>query len=63
MSGDFKWRHFVGENILWAVRWYCKYSVSYRDLEEMMEERGVDLDHTTLYRWCNATLLEIEKRV
>ena len=51
MSGDFKWRHFVGEIILWAVRWYCKYGVSYRDLEEMMEERGVDLDHTTLYRW------------
>jgi transposase-like protein len=35
MSGDFKWRHFMGEIILWAVRWYCKYGVSYRDLEEM----------------------------
>ena len=35
----------------YLVRWYCKYGVSYRDLEEMMEERGVDLDHTTLYRW------------
>ena len=47
MSGDFKWRHFVGEIILWAVRWYCKYGVSYRDLEEMMEERGVELASST----------------
>jgi transposase, IS6 family len=37
MSGDFKWRLFVGEIILWAVRWYGNYGVSYRDLEEMME--------------------------
>jgi hypothetical protein len=36
MSGDFKWRHFVGEIILWAVRWYYKYGISYRELEEMM---------------------------
>jgi transposase-like protein len=62
MSGDFKWRHFVGEIILWAVRWYCKYGVSYRDLEEMMEERGVDLDHTTLYRWVQRYAPELEKR-
>jgi transposase, IS6 family len=38
---DFKWRHFQGEVILWAVRWYCRYGVSYRDLEQMMGERGV----------------------
>jgi len=37
---DFKWRHFQGEVILWAVRWYCRYVVSYRDLEQMMGERG-----------------------
>jgi IS6 family transposase len=63
MSGDFKWRHFVGEIILGAVRWYCKYGVSYRDLEEMMAERGVDLDHTTLYRWVQRYAPEIEKRL
>jgi transposase-like protein len=63
MNGDFKWRHFVGEIILWAVRWYCKYGVSYRELEEMMEERGVDLDHTTLYRWVQRYAPEIEKRL
>ena len=29
---DFKWRHFQGDVILWAVRWYCRYPISYRDL-------------------------------
>ena len=37
--------------ILLCVRWYCKYGISYGDLEEMMGERGVGVDHTTLYRW------------
>ncbi len=60
---DFKWRHFQGEIILGAVRWYCKYGISYRDLEEMMLERGVELDHTTIYRWVQHYALEIEKRL
>ena len=51
MGGEFKWRHFAGEVILLCVRWYCRYGISYRDLEEMMGERGVGVDHTTLYRW------------
>jgi transposase-like protein len=37
----FKWRHFHGEVILQCVRWYCKYGISYRDLEEMMREKPV----------------------
>jgi transposase-like protein len=45
---DFKGRHFTGEVILWAVRWYCRYGISYRDLEEMLSERGIDVDHTTI---------------
>ncbi len=48
---DFKWKHFQGEIILGCVRWYYKYGISYRDLEEMMVERGVEVDHTTLFRW------------
>lgn len=48
---DFKWRHFQGGIILWAVRWYCKYGISYRELEEMLLERGVDVDHSTIHRW------------
>lgn len=47
----FTGRHFNYEIIIWAVRWYCKYGISYRELEEMMEERGVKVDHTTIYRW------------
>src|SRR3546814_3997321 len=43
---DFKWRHFLGDVILWAVRWYCRYPISYRDLEEMLAERGISVDHT-----------------
>ncbi len=47
----FHGRHFQGEIILWAVRWYCKYGISYRELQEMLAERGVNVDHTTIYRW------------
>jgi len=47
----FKWRQFAGEVILWAVRWYCRYAISYRELEEMLGERGVAVDQTTIYRW------------
>ncbi len=50
----FKWRHFEAEIILLCVRWYLRYSLSYRDLEEMMRERGLHVDHTTIYRWVSA---------
>ncbi len=43
---DFKWRHFQGEIILQCVRWYCRYEISYYGLKEMMEECGIDFDHT-----------------
>jgi transposase-like protein len=46
----FKWRHFQAEIILLCVRWYLRYPLSYRDLEEMMGERGLHIDHTTIYR-------------
>src|SRR5512143_1643401 len=58
----FRWRHFAGEIILWAVRWYCRYGISYRELEEMMGERGVAVDHTTVYRWPQRYAPELEKR-
>ena len=63
MNTDFKWRHYRGEIILWAVRWYCRYGVSYRDLEEMLKERGVDVDHSTIYRWVQHYAPEMEKRL
>ncbi len=49
-STPFKWRHFQAEIILLCVRWYLRYPLSYRDLEEMMLERGLHVDHTTIYR-------------
>ena len=48
---DFKGMHFPKDVILFAVFFYLRYPVSYRDLEEIMEERGVDVDHGTLNRW------------
>ena len=44
----FKWKHYEGEIILLNVRWYLKYALSYRNLEEMMAERGIKVDHTTI---------------
>jgi transposase-like protein len=58
----FKWRHFEAEIILLCVRWYLRYSLSYRDLEEMMAERGLRVDHTTIYRWVQRYAPELEKR-
>ena len=59
---DFKWRHFQGEVIL-GGRWYCRYGLSYRDLEQMMRERGVSVDHSTIYRWVQKYAPEIQKRL
>ena len=59
----FKRRRFPAEIILLCVRWYCRYGISYRDLEEMMAERGVAVDHVTLCRWVQRYAPELEKRV
>jgi transposase-like protein len=48
---NFKGSQFEREIILWGVRWYVAYPISYRQLEEMMSERGVAVDHSTLNRW------------
>ena len=47
----FKGRHFDRSVILLCVRWYLAYGLSLRDLEEMMEERNIHVDHSTVYRW------------
>lgn len=47
----FKWPHYAPDVILLCVRWYCRYSLSYRDLEEIMRERGLSVDHVTVFRW------------
>ncbi len=51
MALDFKGAHYPKGVILYAVYFYVRYAVSYRDLEEIMAERGVDVDHATLNRW------------
>jgi putative transposase len=59
---DFKGSHFEKEIILWGVRWYVAYPISYRQLEEMMQERGVAVDHSTLNRWVIKYAPEFEKQ-
>ena len=51
MKNILKWKHYQSEIIILCVRWYLKYPLSYRNLEEMMQERGLDICHTTIYRW------------
>ncbi len=59
----FKGRQFTAEVILWAVRWYLQFPISYRDLERMLADRGVQVDHTTLFRWIQAYAPEFDKRI
>ena len=47
----FKGRHFDHAVILLCVRWYLAYNLSLRNLEEMMAERGIKVDHATIHRW------------
>ena len=58
----FKWRHFQGEIILLCVRWYLRYPLSYRDLEEMMLDRGLKVDHSTINRWVQRYGPELDER-
>jgi len=62
MENAFKWRHFQPEIILLCVRWYLRYALSYRDLGEMMAERGLSVAHTTIFRWVQQYAPEIDRR-
>ena len=55
--------HYEGEIILLNVRWYLKYPLSYRNLKEMMIERGIQVDHSTIMRWVHRYSPEIEKKI
>jgi putative transposase len=59
---EFKGSHFERDVILWGVRWYVAYPISYRQLEEMMEERGVEVDHSTLNRWVVKYVPSLERQ-
>jgi transposase-like protein len=58
----FKGRHFDREIIILCVRWYLRFKLSFRDLVEMMAERGLSLSHTTIMRWIQRYVPEFEKR-
>ncbi|MDM5155029.1 IS6 family transposase [Bacillus sp. DX1.1] len=59
----FKWKHYQPEIILLTVRWYLWYNLSFRDLVEMMEERGLSISHTTIMRWVHQYGPELDKRI
>jgi IS6 family transposase len=63
LNSGFKGRQFTAAVILWAVRWYLMFPISYRDLELMLLDRGVAVDHSTIFRWIQAYAAELEKRI
>jgi len=63
MSNLFKYKQYESEIILLTVRWYLKFALSYRDLVEMMGERGLEICHTSIMRWLHQYSPEIDKRV
>jgi transposase, IS6 family len=63
VSGLFKRRQFEPEVILLAVGWYLRFSLSYRDVEELLAERGLHADHVTVWRWVQRYAPEMERRL
>jgi len=61
VSGLFKWRQFEPEVILLAVGWYLRLSLSYRDVEDLLAERGLHVDHVTVWRWVQRYAPEMER--
>ncbi|HZG54748.1 MAG TPA: IS6 family transposase, partial [Pyrinomonadaceae bacterium] len=62
-SSPFNWRHYAPDIILLCVRWCCRYQLSYRDVEEMMRERGLEVEHSTVVRRVQRYAPEINKRI
>ena len=58
----FRGRHFAEEMIVLCGRWYLRFSLSYRDLEELMAERNLTVDHTTVWRWVQRYAPELATR-
>src|SRR3954469_20999882 len=59
----FKWKHYQPDIILLTVRWYLRYNLSFRNLVEMMEERGLSMAHTTIMRWVHQYGPELDERI
>jgi len=58
----FKGRHFEAEIIILCVRWYLRFGLSYRNLEELMVERNLSVDHVTIWRWVQRYAPELHRR-
>ncbi len=58
----FKGRHFEAEIIVLCVRWYLRYPLSLRQLEEIMAERNLSVDHVTIWRWVQRYAPELNRR-
>jgi IS6 family transposase len=63
VCGLFKWRQFEPEVILMAVGWYLRFALSYRDVEELLAERGLSVDHVTVWRWVQRYAPELDRRL
>src|SRR4030081_717288 len=63
VCGLFKWRQFEPEVLLLAVGWYLLFSFSYRDVEELLAERGLHADHVTVWRWVQRYAPELQRRL
>jgi transposase-like protein len=61
VCGLFKWRQFEPEVILLAVGWYLRFSLSYRDVEELLAEWGLHADHVTVWRWVQRYAPELQR--
>src|SRR5437764_14037998 len=61
-SALFKGRHFEAEIIILCVRWYLRFGLSFRNLEEIMAERNLCLDHVTIWRWVQRYAPELNRR-
>ena len=59
----FRGYRFPAAVILWAVRWSLRFGISSRDLEAMLADRGVQVDHVSLYRWVQRFAPDLERRV
>ena len=61
-SNPFKWRHYPGDIIMWCVRWYLRYPISFTHMAEMAVERGLAIDASCIWRWVQVYGPELDKR-
>jgi len=61
-SNPFKWRHYPGDIILWCVRWYLRFPISFAHMAEMALERGLLIHSSCIRRWVQIYGPELDKR-